>query len=209
LPENAPFLHVDAAQSFAKDLVPLQNKRIDLISLSGHKLYSPQGIGALIARKQRKVSRALSPLFFGGGQERGLRPGTLPVSLIVCFGEAARLISSENKLWHKSCLNTQQQIESCLKEVGAEIIGEDAVRLPNTTNFRVRDLDAEVVISALRDVISISNGSSCTSDGIKPSHVIHAITRDEQKASAACRASWCHMTPDLPYPAIKEALKSL
>jgi len=83
------FLHVDAAQSFGKIAVTLKNQRIDLISVSGHKIYAPKGIGALITRRRGYEKVPLKPLMFGGGQERGIRPGTLPVALIAALGEAA------------------------------------------------------------------------------------------------------------------------
>ena len=91
------FWHVDAAQGYGKDLDALVNRRIDMISISGHKIYGPKGIGALVVRKREGCFPPLQPLFFGGGQEQGLRPGTLPVPLIAGLGEAAKLALRDNR----------------------------------------------------------------------------------------------------------------
>ena len=88
------WFHVDGAQGFGKSIEVLRNKRIDMISISGHKIYAPKGVGALIVRKRPDRTRApLKPLMYGGGQERGLRPGTVPVALVAGLGEASRLAS--------------------------------------------------------------------------------------------------------------------
>ncbi len=95
LAKHEAFFHVDAAQAFGKCIADLQNRRIDLIRISGHKIYAPKGIGALVVRRHGYERLPLTPLAFGGGQERGLRPGTLPVALIVALGKAgefARLL---------------------------------------------------------------------------------------------------------------------
>src|SRR5208283_5993113 len=96
LDKHEAFFHVDAAQGFGKRIEELQNGRIDLISVSGHKIYAPKGIGALVMRRRGYERPPLTPLWFGGGQERGLRPGTQPVSLIVALGKAAELAAAEH-----------------------------------------------------------------------------------------------------------------
>ena len=95
LADHPAYFHVDAAQGFGKELAALRESRIDLISVSGHKVYGPKGVGALVARRRRFRRPPLKPLFYGGGQERGLRPGTLPVHLIVGLGLAAELGAKE------------------------------------------------------------------------------------------------------------------
>jgi cysteine desulfurase len=91
LTDHKACFHTDAAQGFGKDIESLRNPRIDLISISGHKIYAPMGIGALIIRRRGYDRPPLQPLLSGGGQERGLRPGTLPVALIVALGKAAEI----------------------------------------------------------------------------------------------------------------------
>ena len=109
------FFHVDAAQSFGKIIDVLKNKRIDLISISGHKIYGPKGIGVLITRLRDFQKPPLEPITFGGGQERGLRPGTLPVFLVAGLGKAAEVALKENKkrvLYNK---NIQEKFINFLK----------------------------------------------------------------------------------------------
>jgi cysteine desulfurase len=101
--KHLAYLHVDAAQSFGKIPKMLSNQRIDLISVSGHKIYSPKGIGALIARRRGYEKAPIRPLMFGGGQERGIRPGTLPVALIAALGESAALSVAESAKWMERC----------------------------------------------------------------------------------------------------------
>ncbi len=97
------FLHTDAAQAFGKDIEPLRNGRIDLISVSGHKIYAPKGIGALIIRRRGYDRPPLKPLFYGGGQERGLRPGTLPVAHVAALGMAAETAMKHHEKRRKHC----------------------------------------------------------------------------------------------------------
>src|ERR1700759_3729260 len=104
LRDHPAFFHVDAAQGFGKDSKPLQDSRIDFISVSGHKIYGPKGIGALILRRRGFNRPPLTPLFFCGGQERGLRPGTLPVPLVVGLGLAAELAMKHAEERAEACL---------------------------------------------------------------------------------------------------------
>ena len=102
--ENHPaYLHVDAAQGFGKEIAPLRDRRIDLISISGHKVYAPKGIGALVTRRRGGRRPPLTPLMHGGGQELGLRPGTLPVPLIAGLGKASELALAEHRERNAAC----------------------------------------------------------------------------------------------------------
>jgi len=96
LENHEAYFHVDAAQGFGKELTLLSNRRIDLVSISGHKIYAPKGIGALVTRRRESKQIPLRPQIFGGGQERGLRAGTLPVPLIVGLGTAAEIALPEH-----------------------------------------------------------------------------------------------------------------
>ena len=104
LADSEAYFHVDAAQGFGKELEGLRNRRIDLISVSGHKIYGPKGIGALIARRRNGSRVPLTPLVFGGGQERGLRPGTAPVPLIAGLGEASRIALRDHAARRARCM---------------------------------------------------------------------------------------------------------
>ena len=118
------FFHVDAAQGFGKDLNPLLSARIDLISVSGHKIYGPKGIGALVARRRGFNRSPLSPLFFGGGQERGLRPGTLPVPLIAGLGLAAEMALQDHDKRMAACLAFRERIEEALRPFQPVVSGD-------------------------------------------------------------------------------------
>jgi cysteine desulfurase len=190
------FLHVDAAQGFGKDIETLRSKRIDLISISGHKIYGPKGIGALITKLRKFEKPPLKPLFFGGGQEHKLRPGTLPVHLIVGLGEAAKIALRDiNK---RKELNNKifDQIKELINTIGGKINGDPKYLLGNCINFSIPKVDAEAFMLSTKDLIAVSNGSACTSTTYEPSHVIKAITEDKDRIRGAIRISWCHLTKE-------------
>jgi len=204
------YFHVDAAQCFGKDLDILKNKRIDLISISGHKIYGPKGIGALITRLRNYNKPPLKPLFFGGGQEAKLRPGTLPVHLIVGLGLAAKIAKRDLKKRQLKNKKIYDQIISLMKSLKGELNGNEKYLLGNCINFSIPGVDAEAFMLITKDLISISNGSACTSSTYEPSHVIKAMTNDENKLKGAVRISWCHMTEDkLPVDDILSRLKNM
>ena len=109
LEERNIYFHVDGAQGFGKLLKPLTHSRIDLLSVSSHKIYGPKGVGALISRRRNYKRAPLIPLTYGGGQEKGLRPGTLPVPLIAGFGLAGELARKNNEEWWASCEKIKEQ----------------------------------------------------------------------------------------------------
>ena len=204
------YFHVDAAQSFGKDLETLKNKRIDLISVSCHKMFGPKGIGALITRLRDFNKPPLKPLFFGGGQEAKLRPGTLPVHLIVGFGEAARIAKKDIKKRQEKNKKIYEKVMKLVKDLKANINGDEKFLLGNCINFSVPNVDAEAFMLTTKDLISVSNGSACTSSTYEPSHVIKAMTNDEDKLKGAVRVSWCHLTEEtLPIEDIFSRIKNI
>ena len=204
------FLHVDAAQSFGKEFETLKNKRIDLISISGHKVYGPKGIGALVTRLRNFNKPPLTPLFFGGGQEAKLRPGTLPVHLITGLGEAAKIAKRDKEKRNKNNKKIYDQIITLAKNLKAEINGDPKYHLGNCINFSIPNVDAEAFMLLTKDYISVSNGSACTSTTYEPSHVIKAMTQDEKRIKGAIRISWCHLTEaSIPIKEIENKIKSL
>lgn len=196
LADHPVYFHVDAAQGFGKDLLPLRTKRIDLVSVSGHKIYAPKGVGALVARRRRFARVPLSPLMYGGGQERGLRPGTLPVPLIVGLGGAAKLAIEENEARRRACEQFRNFALQALKVLNARLHGNQELALPHVVNASIPGLDSEAVMLALKDLVAISNGSACTSQSYEPSHVLSAMALTKQEARGALRISWSHLTPD-------------
>lgn len=203
------FLHVDAAQGFGKDLEPLRNKRIDLISVSGHKIYAPRGIGALITRRRGLDRLPLQPLMYGGGQERGLRPGTLPVPLIVGFGVACDLAVREQGRRSAACQQYRQTVLSALAPLGTVQNGAEEHCVPHVLNVSFPGLDSEAVLIALKDLVAASNGSACTSHSYDPSHVLTAMGLDEQRRAGAVRLSWSHLTPGADWKAVTSRVRSL
>ena len=203
------FLHVDAAQSFGKIAVTLKNQRIDLISVSGHKIYAPKGIGALITRRRGYEKVPLKPLMFGGGQERGIRPGTLPVALIAALGEAAALSLAESGKWMESCASMKEEALKALLPLGGVPVGPEGGVISSTLNIRFPMLDSEALIVGLQGYAAISNGSACTSSSYKPSHVLKAMGMDDVGATRCVRLSWSHLTPDPDWKKIAERIRQL
>ena len=184
------FCHSDAAQTFAKTNLDFSNKNIDMFSISAHKFYGPKGIGGLLTRKRDGLSIPLKPLMFGGGQEKGLRPGTLPVHLIVGMGHAALAAKNKSKSWHDSCLQIKNIALDACKDIDHKIHGDIENTLPNTLSISFADIHAEALINCLKDVAEISTGSACTSASYTPSHVLTAMGLTEDEATAVVRFSW-------------------
>ena len=202
LSDHEAYFHVDAAQGFGKDLPPLQTPRIDLISVSGHKIYGPQGIGALIARRRGFRKPPLAPLSYGGGQERGLRPGTLPVPLIAAFGLAAEIAQFDHDRRKERCAAIREEALAALTPLAITIHGDVARTLPHVLNFSVEGADSEAVMVALKGLAAVSNGSACTSQSYEPSHVLEAMGLSAAEIAGAVRLSWCHLTPDVDWERI-------
>ena len=191
---RAVFFHVDAAQGFGKNLAPLRHQRIDLISVSGHKIFGPQRIGALIARRRNRKLPPLKPLCFGGGQEFGLRPGTLPVALIAGFGLAAELAIKEADERRRSCAAFRQELLSTLRPLRAVIHGDAGRSLPHVVNLSFPGLDADQAIDALSPILAASDGAACTSICSTASHVLAAMGLPLENVEGGIRLSWGYLT---------------
>ena len=204
------YFHVDAAQMYGKDIDTLSNKRIDLMSISGHKVFGPKGIGALVTRLRNFNKPPLQPLFFGGGQQAKLRPGTLPVHLIVGLGVAAKIAKKNLKKRQEQNKKIYDQIIKLMKSLNGNLNGDEKYLLGNCINFSVPNVDAEAFMLTTKDIISVSNGSACTSSTYEPSHVIKAMTDDENRLKGAIRISWCHLTNEkLPIDDIFSRVKNI
>lgn len=209
LQNHEAFFHVDAAQGFGKRVKDLKDRRIDLISASSHKIYGPQGVGALIARRRGYDRLPLAPLTVGGGQEYGLRPGTLPVALIAAFGLATELAERNAETRELRCREQKEKLLKALAPLGVRFHGDQDRVLPHVLNFSVPGLDGEAAIVALKDLIAISNGSACTSQSYSPSHVLLAMGLPEDAIEGALRLSWCHMTEDMDWNTVAERMSQL
>lgn len=209
LENHDAYFHVDAAQGFGKELDELRHPRIDLISVSSHKVYGPVGVGALAARRRGFNKPPLAPLTYGGGQERGLRPGTLPVPLLVGFGLAAEMAGSNTEERQARCAAIRRDALAALEPLGIRLHADSNLTLPHVLNFSIEGIDSEALIVALKDLVAVSNGSACTSQTYAPSHVLTAMGLPEQAVAGAVRLSWCHMTPDVDWQAVAGRIGSL
>ena len=203
------YFHVDAAQTFGKLIEPLRNERIDLISASAHKIFGPKGIGALITRRREYDRPPLKPLAFGGGQERGLRPGTLPVHLIVAFGEACALALQHQEARANKVQAFRKKLLQELEPLSPVPHGDQSRVMSNVVNLSIPGLNSEASMVALKGLVAISNGSACTSSNYTTSHVLKAMGLPEKEALSALRISWCHLTPEVDWKAVVELLNAL
>jgi cysteine desulfurase len=185
--ERGVIFHTDAAQSIGKMPINVDNQNIDLMSIAGHKLYGPKGVGALYVRNKNPRLR-LSALLDGGGHERGMRSGTLNVPGIVGLGKACAIAQEE--MLKESCHlagkrnRLRDRIMSRLDEV--TINGSMEHRLPGNLNLSFAHVDGEALMMALND-IALSSGSACTTAAIEPSHVLRAIGISDDLAHSSIR----------------------
>lgn len=184
--KKGAFFHSDIAQAFGKIEIDVEKFNIDLASISGHKIYAPKGVGALYVRKRPRVK--LAPLFNGGGQERGMRSGTLPTPLVVGLGMAAKIAKEEMKdeqvrikALSDRFLNA---ITSKIKDV--YLNGDDEQRYPGNLNLSFAYVEGESMILAIKD-LAVSSGSACTSSSLEPSYVLRALGVDEELAHTSIR----------------------
>jgi cysteine desulfurase len=201
------YLHVDAAQSFARELAALRHPRVDLISVSAHKINGPQGVGALITRRRDGRRPPLAPLMIGGGQERGLRPGTLPVPLIAGLGLAAELAAAEAEERCARCRAFRSSLLAGLAPLDPVVNGDPGRSVPYIVNLSFPGVDAETVIDAWSDLVAISNGAACTSQSYTCSHVLSAMRLPPWRTDGALRFSWCASTEEPDWRAMVAAIQ--
>ncbi|HZT89162.1 MAG TPA: aminotransferase class V-fold PLP-dependent enzyme, partial [Stellaceae bacterium] len=178
--------HTDAAQAFGKIPLDVEAMRIDLMSISGHKIYGPKGIGALYVRRRPRVR--LQPLFDGGGQERGLRSGTLPTPLCVGLGRAAEFAAAEMEAEAVRLRGLRERLQQALtrRVPGIRFNGDLDRRLPGSLNVSFPAVLAPDLIEAC-PTLAISTGSACTSAAVEPSYVLRALGLSEETANASIR----------------------
>lgn len=207
LAHHPAWLHVDAAQTFGKLVPELRHHRIDLISASGHKIYGPKGVGFLIVRHRGKQKAPLVPLTFGGGQEQGLRPGTLPVPLIAGLGKATEIATKSHDVRESKCRAFREKFLQAVGPLQPHLHGEEGHVLSHTVNLSFPGISAEEVMLRLKDVAAFSNGSACTSSSYQPSHVLKAMHLGKEEIIGAVRFSWCHLTPEPNWKVLADKLR--
>lgn len=188
--EHDIFFHTDAAQAVGHLPIDVKKMNIHLMSMSGHKIYGPKGVGALY-RKKSNPRVEIEPIIFGGGHERGIRSGTLNVPAIVGFGEAVRIGNKEMKKENKKYREWAQFMLSELRNKVSDIHlnGHPEKRLPNNLNISIPRIESRALIVKLKEV-AIATGSACTSAKVEPSHVIQALGFGDERAHNAIRISF-------------------
>ncbi|KAJ1470750.1 cysteine desulfurase 1 [Baffinella frigidus] len=184
--ENKVFFHSDIAQACGKIEVNVDKWKLDLASISGHKIYGPKGIGALYMRRRPRVR--MEPVMNGGGQERGLRSGTIPSALAVGIGCAARLAISERErdYAHAKRLSDKMYSEITKRLEHVYLNGDAESRYPGNLNLSFAYVEGESLLMALKE-IAVSSGSACTSASLEPSYVLRALGVDEDMAHTSIR----------------------
>jgi cysteine desulfurase len=187
--EQGAMVHCDAAQAVGKISVDVAGWGVDLLSISAHKLYGPKGIGALFVRGGGR-SIPIEPLYYGGGQERGLRPGTTNVPAVVGLGEACHLSTQSLPREATELARLRDLLETQLLAAIPELAinGNRDCRLPNTSSLVLPGIDADALLLNLPDVM-LGTGSACTSGAVESSHVLHALGLERRHAQSTIRAS--------------------
>ncbi|KAI9005601.1 pyridoxal phosphate-dependent transferase [Hyaloraphidium curvatum] len=184
--ERKVFLHTDAAQAVGKIPIDVNAMNVDLMSISGHKVYGPKGIGALYVRRRPRVR--LEPLLSGGGQERGLRSGTVPTPLVVGLGKACEIAKAEMVQDSERIAGLSQRLlDGIFSQVPHVTRNGDPERsYPGCVNISFAYVEGESLLMALKD-IALSSGSACTSASLEPSYVLRSLGVDEDIAHSSIR----------------------
>ena len=184
--ENKIFFHTDMAQGFGKIPIDVQKCNIDLASISGHKIYGPKGVGALFVRRKPRVR--LDPIFNGGGQERGMRSGTVPTPLVVGLGRAAEIamieMADENIRIKKLYDRFVGKITESAKDIFLN--GSATNRYFGNINLSFSYIEGESMILAIKD-LAVSSGSACTSSSLEPSYVLKSMGVGDELAHTSIR----------------------
>lgn len=180
------FFHTDAAQAVGKIPVDVNEMMVDLMSISGHKIYGPKGIGALYLRRRPRVR--VEALQSGGGQERGIRSGTVPTPLAVGLGAACELAAEEMEYDHRHVSRLSDLLISLITSELTHVVrnGDPARTYPGCVNLSFASVEGESLLMAMKDV-ALSSGSACTSASLEPSYVLRAIGADEDLAHSSIR----------------------
>ena len=196
LQDREVLFHVDATQSFGKLVEELQKIQYNMLSMSAHKLGGPQGIGALILRKQKYKFPPVKAIMYGGQQEHGIRPGTLPVALIAGLGKACEIAEEEYKDNNRRCQAIKDKMKSMLEESGLtyKYNGLQEYAFPTTVNVCFCGVSSEALMLSSKEFCSISNGAACNSKSYNTSYVLLAMGIPEDQIESSVRISWGYDT---------------
>lgn len=186
------FFHVDATQTCGKLVPELKKVKYDMLSMSAHKMYGPQGVGALVLKKKRYKLPPVKAIMYGGQQEHGIRPGTTPVALVAGLGKACELAELESGENSAALIRIKEAVLKLIENSGLEYTfnGDQNFCLSNTINVSFKGVESEALMLSSKQYCGISNGSACTSHDYSPSYVLKAMGLDEERLSEAIRISW-------------------
>jgi cysteine desulfurase len=193
--KHGVYFHTDAAQAFGKIPLDVNEMNIDLMSISGHKIYGPKGIGALFVRRKPRIR--LAPLINGGGQERGMRSGTLPTPLVVGLGKAAELARKEMAEDNKRISYLTQKFYKAICDNIPDVFlnGDAEKRVAGNLNLSFAYIEGESMIMAIKE-LAVSSGSACTSASLEPSYVLRALGVEEDLAHTSIRFGFGRFTTE-------------
>ena len=204
--ERKIIFHVDAAQAAGKTPIDVEAAKVDLLSLSAHKIYGPKGIGALYVRRKPRVR--LEAQMHGGGHERGFRSGTLPTHQIVGMGEAFRLAREELEQDRAHALKLRDVFLKGIEGIEEVYINGDLEqRVPTNLNISFNFVEGESLIMAVKE-LAVSSGSACTSASLEPSYVLRALGRNDELAHSSLRITFGRMTTEEEVQFAAELIKS-
>lgn len=203
------YYHIDATQGFGKLNETLRRTKYDMMSFTAHKIGGPQGIGAFILKRGSNYRRPpITPLLYGGQQERGFRPGTTPVALVAGFAYAALLCDQEEKNNQEICAKTKQRFLDSISTLDFCINGDQRYCLPSTVNISFSGVDAETLFLTMKNDYAFSNGSACNSNSHLPSYVLTAMGLPQQRINESIRISWSSKT-EVNFDSLVEYIKSV
>ena len=192
LEEKGVLFHIDATQSFGKLVDELQAVKYNMLSMSAHKIGGPQGVGALVLRKHGYKLPPVKPIMYGGQQEHGIRPGTIPVALVGGLGKACEIAHIEHKQNQDKCRKIKNVLVGELKDSGLKyrFNGDQNYCIPSTMNLCIDGVSSEALMISSKQYCSVSNGSACNSNSYKPSYVLTAMGIPEEQINNSIRISW-------------------
>ena len=203
--ENDVFFHTDCAQAIGKIPIDVNEMNIDLMSISGHKIYGPKGIGALFVRRKPRVR--ISAMMSGGGQERGMRSGTLSPALCVGLGEACKIYYNEMEKENIRLIKLNQMFLDGIRNACPDIFvnGSEQQRVPGNLNLSFAYVEGESLMMGIKN-LAVSSGSACTSASLEPSYVLKALGVEEELAHTSLRIGIGRFTTEND---VKTAVKNI
>ncbi len=194
LSKRGILFHVDATQSCGKLVEEIKNLKYNMLAFSAHKLQGPQGVGVLVLRKKSYKLPPVKAIMYGGQQERGIRPGTIPVALVAGCGKACELAVTEYQSNLEQANHIKEELINILRESGLSyhINGDQTYCVPGTLNVCIEGVSSEALMISSKQFCGISNGSACTSKSYSPSYVLSAMGIPVEQIESSVRISWGH-----------------